>query len=174
MDWPILALLTIVLTPLGAAQPRVDVTKRFDCYPEAFNSPLTEDDCTARGCLWAETHYPREPKCIYGNNYGYAMVAGSREETSAGFRVRLNRNNLPPRYGSSPDVQEVTLDVEMLSDNVLRFKFYDASMARYEVPVPVNRPGTPATNPAYAVELVSEDGKPFGIRVTRRATGTIL
>ncbi|XP_066286149.1 maltase-glucoamylase-like [Branchiostoma lanceolatum] len=175
MALPILALLTIALTPLGTAQPRDDVTKRFDCYPEAFNSPLSAADCTARGCVWAESHSPREPKCIYGDNYGYTMVAGSREDTQNGFRVRLTRNaDLPPRYASSPDVQEVTLDVEMLSNNMLRFKFYDAATSRYEVPVPVHKPSTPATNPAYTVDLVSEAGKPFGIRVTRRATGTVL
>ncbi|XP_035682801.1 sucrase-isomaltase, intestinal-like [Branchiostoma floridae] len=175
MDLPLLALLSIILTPLGTAQPRDDVTKRFDCYPEAFNSPLSSADCIARGCLWVETHNPREPKCIYGDNYGYTMVTGSREDTSNGFRVKLSRNNgLPPRYGNSPDVQEVTLDVELLSNDMLRFKFYDAGTPRYEVPVPVHKPDTPATNPAYTVDTVSEDGKPFGIRVTRRATGTVL
>nr|XP_032830840.1 maltase-glucoamylase, intestinal-like [Petromyzon marinus]XP_032830841.1 maltase-glucoamylase, intestinal-like [Petromyzon marinus]XP_032830843.1 maltase-glucoamylase, intestinal-like [Petromyzon marinus]XP_032830844.1 maltase-glucoamylase, intestinal-like [Petromyzon marinus]XP_032830845.1 maltase-glucoamylase, intestinal-like [Petromyzon marinus]XP_032830846.1 maltase-glucoamylase, intestinal-like [Petromyzon marinus]XP_032830847.1 maltase-glucoamylase, intestinal-like [Petromyzon marinu len=145
----------------------------FDCYPEANASKST---CESRGCIWKEHTTPGMPWCIYDGGYGYEAT-GAPTPTAMGQRVVIKRNaGYPRRYhsGSNPTVETLNVDVEFFSNHSLRVKIYDPAKARYEVPVPLNKPNVPggtAASRLYHVEFVDS---PFGIRIIRKSTGKVI
>ncbi|KAI8479947.1 hypothetical protein Bbelb_423330 [Branchiostoma belcheri] len=167
-----LAVLLIALTPCGL--DAVEDNDRFDCYPD---DGATQQLCEARGCMWEETNNNKAPKCFYWAPYGY-QLNGRVQDTDLGHRATLRRLSTPARYANSPEVDSVTLDVEMHTAKRLRFKFSDSDNPRFEVRDKM--PHIPeatgkAPSPEYSVSFTqSSPEAAFSLSVTRRATGTVL
>lgn len=53
-------------------------------------------------------------------------------------------------------------------------QIYDPNNKRYEVPVPFNIPQDPAIDPSKRLYEVIVENSPFGIKVKRTSTGTIM
>ncbi|CAH1268299.1 MGAM [Branchiostoma lanceolatum] len=153
---------------LGHVMPQAP-EDRINCYPEKGAVPLQTACVSQRGCTWAnDTTHPRVPICHYPADYGYEVTSKTR--TVHGYRVQLRWRTGQSCAFSTP-VQIVTLDVEHQTNNRLRFKFYDQSNPRYEVPMDMPGPET-AASPEYEVEI--PDYGLFSIKVTRRDTDTVI
>ncbi|KAH0624124.1 hypothetical protein JD844_007538 [Phrynosoma platyrhinos] len=151
--------------------PDVIDNEKFDClpYPEA-----TQSICEARGCIWKAVSTPGIPYCYYPSDYGY--LVSNIQNSPQGLTADLNRNtSIPNPYGPrSPPVDVLRLEVKYHYNDMLQFKIYDPNQKRYEVPVPLFIPNVPESTEAdrqYEVEIVDN---PFGIRIRRKSTGTIM
>lgn len=80
----LLSVLLLLITAhflLGARVfPRLNISARFDCYPEGV---ATEELCEARGCYWDSSS---SPVCFYGPGFGYE-VNGDIRNTSYGYTI---------------------------------------------------------------------------------------
>ncbi|XP_078603226.1 sucrase-isomaltase, intestinal-like [Branchiostoma floridae x Branchiostoma japonicum] len=154
---------------LGHVMSQTPGNDRINCYPEKGAVPLQTACVSERGCTWAnDTTKPKVPICHYPADYGYEVTSKTR--TVHGYRVQLRWRTGQSCAFSTP-VQTVTLDVEHQTNNRLRFKFYDQSSPRYEVPMDMPGPDT-AASPEYEVGI--PDSGLFYINVTRRDTGTVI
>ncbi|OWF38082.1 sucrase-isomaltase, intestinal-like [Mizuhopecten yessoensis] len=147
-----------------------DGTNRIDCYPERLGGQLeaTEERCSKRKCLFHPTDSDA-PDCYFPPDYGY--TAGDEMQTATGWTVNLTWKGKAPFPNP---ISKVTFAVEMLDNAILRFKLYDPSNSRYEVPMKMNIP-TPVRRPAdprYDIIMTSKN--PFHFQVKRKSTGTIL
>ncbi|GAB6030870.1 hypothetical protein CHUAL_007705 [Chamberlinius hualienensis] len=145
-----------------------------DCYREAF---ADQSKCEARGCVWKqlgdEISAASAPWCTYPEGYGYEHDGSTVIDTPLGYILPLTRKNQPSMYGSaSPDVNNVYLSVEFWAENILRLKFYDPNVARYEVPIEISPPSARAATTDYFVTHTSNPQ--FGIAVVRNSTGTTV
>ncbi|KAG7153671.1 Maltase-glucoamylase, intestinal-like [Homarus americanus] len=106
-------------------------------------------------------------------DYGFEFVDGKVEETQKGFKTLLRKAG-SSFYGG--ELERLTFEVFLYSDDTLRVKFYQEGAARHEVPVELNLPTTGAKNPLYEVVLPHNPkaGDPFFFYVVRKGTGTIL
>lgn len=147
---------------------------KVDCYPDENSD---ESACRARGCSWAKSDGPAEPWCFYESDYGYVMnTAKGIKRTTNGMSVEIKRNTAYPRRyeKQTPTVETLQVDVRYLSNHMLNFKIFDPLEKRFEVPIQLNIPNTTGGNSdlrLYDVEFVNN---PFGIRVKRKSTGTII
>ncbi|XP_054838775.1 sucrase-isomaltase, intestinal [Eublepharis macularius] len=143
---------------------------RIDCHPYPNASP---DSCAALGCIWKETT-PGIPFCYYPPGYGYTV--NQVLYSSSGLEANLGRNGASARHSkaTTSPINTLRLEVKYHENNMLQFKIYDYSNPRYEVPVPLNLPSTPASDPMNRLYDVSIQNNPFGIQVRRRSTGTVL
>ncbi|XP_015266282.1 PREDICTED: sucrase-isomaltase, intestinal [Gekko japonicus] len=144
---------------------------RFDChpYPDA-----TQSSCEALGCTWQSTSNPGIPHCFYPPNYGYTVEQVLY--SASGLVANLGRPITSTRHAKATitPINTLRLEVKYHENNMLQFKIYDYSNERYEVPVPLNLPSTPASDPVNRLYDVSIQNNPFGIQVRRRSTGTVL
>ncbi|XP_069474583.1 sucrase-isomaltase, intestinal [Ambystoma mexicanum] len=144
--------------------------ERFDCYPD---ENANQASCEARNCIWKPaTGSSKAPYCYYYSNHGYAV--SNIQNTPLGVTADLNNPVNVSRYGaSSPSINTLRLEVKFHDDNLLQFKIYDPSKARYEVPVPLNTPNSPQATAErlYDVTILNN---PFGIQIRRRSTGTVI
>uniref|UniRef100_A0A8C9TBY6 Maltase n=1 Tax=Scleropages formosus TaxID=113540 RepID=A0A8C9TBY6_SCLFO len=140
----------------------VSETERFDCHPEEGSDA---DKCLARGCIWnvSENVLPGE------------TLAVSPTPDTTGWSFEIQRN---ARYRSqrleSPDINTLRVEIKYLSADMLQFKIYDPANKRYEVPVPLNIPPTPEADPNKRLYDVEVNEQPFGIKVIRKSTGTVI
>ncbi|XP_077979667.1 sucrase-isomaltase, intestinal-like [Glandiceps talaboti] len=141
--------------------------ERFDCHPE---DGATEAGCSARECIWDDSPGSTgPPHCYYPADYGAYRLLGTPQEMTWGYRVRLQRLDVPTMFGK--DAIEVLLDLEYQQQDRLRFKFYDPLNPRYEVPVEMPSPLIKAGNPLYDVQFVNE---PFSMQIIRIETNEVL
>ncbi|XP_071117585.1 maltase-glucoamylase-like isoform X2 [Haliotis cracherodii] len=149
-----------------------DYTK-IDCYPEVQGRVVTvnETSCNERHCIFTVAEDTSVPECYFPQtNYGY-RVSGLVEQTTLGFRIPLTRiESSPGPFGK--DINNLTFEVEELDNHLLRFKFYDPSSSRYEVPVPLELPNTRATEPWYRLDITNNDT--FAFRIIRHSSGAVL
>ncbi|XP_020659956.3 lysosomal alpha-glucosidase [Pogona vitticeps] len=144
---------------------------RFDCYPER-NVVVTRELCEGRGCCFVDSQQGSGatsgvPWCFYPPDFP-SYTLGSVNETElgmVGFLTRKTKTYYPK------DIEKLQLSVEFETDARLHVKITDASSPRYEVPLDVPTAKKKAENPVYAVEFSKE---PFGLIVTRKASGTVL
>lgn len=139
---------------------------RFDCHPEP---DATEQSCVALGCNWEPTTAAGVPYCYYPPNAGYTV--SQIQYTSSGLTADLGGSS--PKVSPTP-IDTLRLEVKYHENHMLQFKIYDYSNSRYEVPVPLNIPSTPASTPENRLYDVSIQNNPFGIQVRRRSTGTVI
>ncbi|XP_050821721.1 sucrase-isomaltase, intestinal [Gopherus flavomarginatus] len=149
----------------------VEDNEKFNCYPD---SGASEENCTARGCIWEVVSNSLVPSCYYPSNYGYSV--SNIQNTASGLTADLSRDpSIPDRYGDrSPPINTLRLEVKYHDDNMLQFKIYDANNKRYEVPVPLFLPSTPTSTEAGRLYQVTIKNNPFGIQIQRKRTGTII
>ncbi|XP_033884004.3 sucrase-isomaltase, intestinal [Acipenser ruthenus] len=145
--------------------------ERFDCYPEDNSNQAA---CEARGCIWKTANTPGVPWCFYPRDYGY--ITNPVTNTSEGLSFQIKRNTAhPKRYtDQSPTIETLQVDVKYLDNYILQFKIYDPNNKRYEVPVPFNIPQDPTIDPSKRLYEVIVENSPFGIKVKRTSTGTII
>ncbi|KAK7100862.1 hypothetical protein V1264_023730 [Littorina saxatilis] len=155
----------------------MNVEERVDCFPDA-RSPavnLTQEACQQRGCQFDEeaaTSKTGSVVCFYSaDEGGLRYNVSRREDTQHGFKLHLTASGPYPFGGNftSP-----VLDVQMLSNQLLRLTFDDAGAVppRYRVPTNINIPTTGANNPLYTFNVTDQDILSFVI--IRKATGTVI
>uniref|UniRef100_A0A672PCA1 alpha-glucosidase n=2 Tax=Sinocyclocheilus grahami TaxID=75366 RepID=A0A672PCA1_SINGR len=141
-------------------------SRHFDCHPEAGSD---QAKCEARGCIWEvrERRYSISDPCIRKD---YNVV-----ETASGITVDLERNTaFPSQRSQSRDISKLRVEITYLSGKSLRWKIFDPSNARYEVPVPLDLPAMPETEENNRLYRVQINNKPFGIQVIRKDTQEII
>ncbi|KAM6442830.1 sucrase-isomaltase, intestinal [Liasis olivaceus] len=144
---------------------------RFDCHPEQNPSKAK---CEALGCIWNTSAVHGAPYCYYPPDNGYAV--DQIEYTSSGLTANLHSNHGSVRLSGLqvPLIDRLHLEVKYHENNMLQFKIYDSSKKRFEVPVPLNLPQTPASTLENRLYEVSIQNRPFGIQVRRKSTGTVI
>uniref|UniRef100_A0A803U0F6 Maltase n=1 Tax=Anolis carolinensis TaxID=28377 RepID=A0A803U0F6_ANOCA len=143
---------------------------KFDCYPY---QDATQANCQA--LVWfCISSLSRVPYCYFHNNAGYTV--DKVQYTSSGFTADLStsqRSFRSAKLAITP-INTLRLEVKYHENHMLQFKIFDYSNKRYEVPVPLNLPSTPASTPENRLYDVSVQNNPFGIQIQRRSTGTVI
>ncbi len=113
--------------------PAITVADRIDCYPEAEAkfSGFSKTACLARNCLFDDAAGPGGIPCYFPPNYGYRLQ-GTEQQTPNGIRLRLKRNQAIKSPFPEP-IENVLLDVQYYTNDIIRFKLCDADNQRYEV-----------------------------------------
>uniref|UniRef100_A0A8C4SG27 Alpha glucosidase 2 n=1 Tax=Erpetoichthys calabaricus TaxID=27687 RepID=A0A8C4SG27_ERPCA len=146
----------------------IEVSHRFDCYPER-QVVVTQDLCQARGCCFIQMP-PTEkgvPWCFYPPDFpSYAL--DSLVDTDLGFMGNLVRKN---ETYYPKDVKNLQLDIMYETNTRLHVKVTDSSSKRFEVPISVPNATKKAIGPEYVVEFSKQ---PFGLIVKRLSSGTVL
>jgi hypothetical protein len=106
---------------------------RIDCYPEAESnfSNYSKESCLARGCLYDGDAQSGAIQCYLQPNYGYTLQK-IEQQTNTSLRLKLERNKKVPSMFPAP-IENVILEVQHYTNDILRFKLYDADHQRYEV-----------------------------------------
>ncbi|XP_057203640.1 sucrase-isomaltase, intestinal [Triplophysa rosa] len=153
--------------PIVPECPNIPQGERVDCFPDAGAS---QQKCLARGCCWRPLDEANIPWCFFSKNHGYTVVSEHKPD-STHIEARLQRMNAPSLFGA--DIEELTFQAEMQTENRLRFKITDAKQSRFEVPHEhVKPPSGPPTRPLnYELELIQ---KPFGLRVWRTSPRKVV
>ena len=129
--------LSILVIPIVGMSSKIRVrrqtqtTGRIDCYPEseAVYSNFSQATCLARGCLYDSSSV--DVPCYLPPNYGY-IIQGNEKTTPNGIQLSLTRNSAVMSPFPQP-IENVTLDVTYYTNDIIRFKLYDANNSRYEV-----------------------------------------
>ncbi|XP_012576239.1 PREDICTED: maltase-glucoamylase, intestinal [Condylura cristata] len=142
--------------------------EKIDCYPDEHGA--SQSSCVSRGCVWKESSVAGVPFCYFVNElYSVRNIQYDSHGASAVLSLKPSSNAYA--FPSTP-VSPLHLKVTFHKDHMLQFKIYDPNNKRYEVPVPLNLPTVPSSTTEsrlYDV-LITED--PFGIKISRRSTGT--
>ena len=99
-----------------------DELRRIDCYPESAwgVDMMTPDSCQDRGCVYQASTNAGVPWCyVPQTDYGYRVTQGPIA-TPLGERWILRRKNTWGIYDEN--FENVTFDIEMWDDNMLRFQ----------------------------------------------------
>lgn len=106
---------------------------RIDCYPESESpySNYSKQSCLARHCLYDDKAIASEIQCYFSPNYGY-ILQNSTKQTKNIFKFHLKRNEAIDSIFPEP-IENVLLEVQYYTNDIIRFKLYDADKQRYEV-----------------------------------------
>uniref|UniRef100_A0A4W3K2V3 alpha-glucosidase n=1 Tax=Callorhinchus milii TaxID=7868 RepID=A0A4W3K2V3_CALMI len=140
---------------------------RINCFPDGG---ATLKKCEERGCCWKPIEDRNVPWCFFSKNQGYT-AQNNQVKTRAGFQVHLKRMPSPFPFGNV--VENLVLTGEEQTENRFRFKITDSSKRRFEVDHENIKPftGKAVSNPNYEVSV---NQNPFGIKITRKSTKTVL
>ncbi|XP_069853479.1 probable maltase-glucoamylase 2 [Dipodomys merriami] len=162
--------------------------EKFNCYPE--DPAVSEASCRQRGCLWEYTAAPGVPSCYYDTIAAYA--ASNIQYWSTGITTDLTlleapesaRTAVPPSKPAaaatriseslSAKISSLKLNVTYHTETMLQVKIYDPTTKRYEVPVPLNTPSSPAGSPENCLYDVRVQTNPFGIQIRRKNSSTVI
>ncbi|KAJ8410764.1 hypothetical protein AAFF_G00187210 [Aldrovandia affinis] len=145
--------------------------EKFNCHPEDDSDRAK---CKARGCIWEESLVPGVPWCFYPSDYGYTVDTVEVNGSGMSFDIHRNIKHQAARRTESPDIDHLRVEIRYLSDHMLQFKVFDPANKRFEVPVPLDVPSTPATDESTRLYEVTVEMLPFGIKVVRKRTGTVI
>ncbi|XP_064615500.1 maltase-glucoamylase-like isoform X2 [Liolophura sinensis] len=134
----------------------------------------TKSKCESLGCVWRNMDEKGAPKCQFPAGYGYKLV-GDPIETDLGVDYVLSRTDSKPLYENV--IQTVLLQVEFLSESILRLKFKDNNTERFEIPetaLPIDQPdaAVPDADRKYNISITMEPQ--FGVVIIRRDTGVVV
>ncbi|CAF2718675.1 unnamed protein product [Rotaria sp. Silwood2] len=171
--------LAIILIPIIVISVKTrrssSATQRIDCYPEIKSkfSNYSKEACLKRNCLFDKSPSPNVTQCYLNPAYGY--IFQQEEQTKTGIRVKLRRNQAIASMFPEP-IDNVVLDVQYYTNDILRFKLYDDDNQRYEVPIPLTDPLDHTLSPQYEFTYSSNvlPHNLFSFVVKRRASETIL
>ncbi|NWR83956.1 MGA protein, partial [Furnarius figulus] len=152
-------------------QQHLSVNERFNCYP---SPDATKEKCEQLGCAWEETSNPDIPSCYYSSATPYFL--DNLHYSTGGVTADLTLDSARSRAGEGPTapISTLRLEVKYHLKNMLQFKIYDSQHPRYEVPVPLNLPSSPVNLGQDRLYELGLQIKPFGIRIQRRGTGTVI
>ena len=178
----ILSLLVIIILIISTISARRTTSKRkefnerIDCYPEAESvySNFSREACLARNCLYDNQANSNSIQCYLPPNYGY-ILQNSPEKTSNGLRVKLKRNSAVNSMFQQP-IENVLLDVQYYTNNIIRFKLMDADQQRYEVPIPLKSADEEVSSPQYEFSYSSDRSRDniFSFVIKRRDNQAVL
>ncbi|XP_006861321.1 PREDICTED: maltase-glucoamylase, intestinal [Chrysochloris asiatica] len=143
---------------------------KIDCYPDEQGA--SPENCMARGCVWEESATTGVPFCYISNDlYSVSNIQYSADGATADISLKdfPHANAFP-----STPVASLRLAVTYHKNDMLQFKIYDPNNKRYEVPVPLNKPGTPSSTSGGRLYEVMIKENPFGIQIRRKSTGNII
>ncbi|OQS00229.1 lysosomal alpha-glucosidase, partial [Thraustotheca clavata] len=151
--------------PSTSACSAVSKSSRMACRnPRYFVYPNSSSMCEKMGCCFDSSSL----ECFQPRFTGYTLEPTSWVESSEGIQARLLLpNNLRGPFGN--DIRELQLNVFTFEDQV-RVRITDPAFPRYEVPTKLHLPAA-STNRSYDVHMTAS---PFGIAITRKATGETL
>uniref|UniRef100_A0A5F9DBU7 Sucrase-isomaltase, intestinal n=1 Tax=Oryctolagus cuniculus TaxID=9986 RepID=A0A5F9DBU7_RABIT len=144
--------------------------EKIDCYPD--EQGVSADNCVARGCVWEVTSSPGVPFCYFVNDL-YSVSNVQYHSDGASADISLKSSVEANAFPSTP-VNPLRLQVTYHKNEMLQFKIYDPNNSRYEVPVPLNLPGVPASSPESRLYEVSIGENPFGVVIRRKSTGAVI
>ncbi|CAF3879344.1 unnamed protein product [Rotaria magnacalcarata] len=123
--------------------------ERIDCFPEREStySSYSKEACLARNCLFDENASPDAIQCFLRPNYGY-IVQSDVQQTENGMRLRLQRNQAIASMFPEP-INNVILEIQYYTNDIIRFKLYDEDNQRYEVPIPLASRSDQVSSPQY-------------------------
>ena len=106
---------------------------RIDCYPENESpySNYSKESCLARNCLYDDKANSSVIQCYLSPNYGY-ILQNSVKQTNNILQLELRRNEAIDSMFPEP-IDNVILEVQYYTNDIIRFKLYDANERRYEV-----------------------------------------
>ena len=110
-----------------------EFSQRIDCFPEAETkfSSYSKENCLKRQCLFDEWSPPGIVQCYLNPKYGY-LLKEDPQVLPNGIRLRLQRNQAVGSMFSDP-IENVILDVQYYSNEIVRFQLYDEDHERYQV-----------------------------------------
>ncbi|KAK2509748.1 hypothetical protein MC885_012888 [Smutsia gigantea] len=149
--------------------------EKFNCYPE--DPRASQKSCEQRGCLWEHTTVPGVPPCYYDTIPNY--VASNIQYLPTGITTDLTHVLAPEAAQAASDplsarIHFLRLNVTYHTESMLQFKIYDPANKRYEVPVSLNTPSSPAGFPENRLYDVSLQTNPFGIQIRRKSSNTVI
>ncbi|NXC03388.1 MGA protein, partial [Orthonyx spaldingii] len=149
----------------------LNVNERFDCHP---GPDATREKCEQLGCSWEVSSNPAVPACFYSSNNPYYISSLNYSSTGIVATLKLNSFKARANEASTAPISTLQLEVKYHLNNMLQFKIYDYQSPRYEVPVPLNLPSSPMSTNRERLYDVSLQIKPFGIKIRRKSTQTII
>ena len=190
MRWLLLLIVLQVFAAKGWAE---NLNSRLDCYIESKTNLMTyfylilyyisddfqvnENSCKERLCIWDRTSRPQGiPICyIDTEKVGYHLNGEVKKRASgldADLKVKDTSHKL---LKSSPQIENLKLSVDFLTEKILRFKIFDPNNKRYEVPVQFNliKKGVKEENEAkrrYSVDVREDSKHGFQLTVERKDT----
>ncbi|OXB62287.1 hypothetical protein ASZ78_012335 [Callipepla squamata] len=148
------------------------INERFDCYP-GINP--TQEKCEQLGCVWDQApSIPNSPSCYFASDNAYSIDEVEYSSTGLAANLILNNPSTRANENYTAPIGTLRLEVKYHNNYMLQFKIYDYQNARYEVPIELNLPTTPTSTAEGRLYDVSVQKKPFGIRVRRKSTGTVI
>jgi hypothetical protein len=114
-------------------QDSTPINERINCYPESVSnfSSFSKELCLARNCLYDDDANSDQIRCYLSSNYGY-ILQDFPQDIHNGLRLKLKRNSAVNSMFKQP-IENVFLDVQYYTNDIIRFKLYDADNKRYEV-----------------------------------------
>ncbi|KAF0688803.1 Aste57867_19625 [Aphanomyces stellatus] len=154
------------VAPSKASCAAVTSVSRAACRnPRYFLNPSNASTCAALGCCFDGT------ECFQPAFAGYELKPSSWVPTDTGYTGTLV---LPPsvRGPFGNDIRELRIDVTTDAADQVRVRILDPAFPRYEVPLPLHRASSSSsTDRLYDVSVTAA---PFGLAITRKATGETL
>ncbi|KAF0688809.1 Aste57867_19631 [Aphanomyces stellatus] len=157
--------------PVESTCSVVPLPSRMACRNPYFSVNITDAaTCSSIGCCFdaatTSCYQPAVP-------HGYDLT--SWRETSSGYvgTLRLPAGARGP-FGN--DIPDLVVDVRFDTDARVRVRILDPSFQRYEVPLALHHMTDRRSAVASPTRLydVSVTPSPFGLAITRRATGAVL
>jgi len=150
--------------------------ERIDCYPDSISpfSNYSKESCLARNCLFDDQANRDEIQCYLSPNYGY-ILQDSPIEIENGLRLKLKRN-IEVNSMFEQVIENVFLDVQYYTNEIIRFKFYDADRQRYEVPIELKSPLDKVSSQKYEFLYSKNSSRDelFSFKIKRRNTNVVL
>jgi len=107
--------------------------RRINCYPEIESSysNYSKESCLARNCLYDDNANSSIIQCYLSPNYGY-ILQNVIKQTKNIFKFKLKRNKKVNSMFIEP-IENVIFQIQYYTNDIIRFKFYDADKQRYQV-----------------------------------------
>lgn len=148
--------------------------EKIDCYPDLDDKDYVsaQKECQRRGCIWKDANHNHVPIChINKTRHGYSKVNNTASQD--GETVDLLWKNQSDLFGGN--IHNVQLQIQQVTENVLRLKYVDATMNRYEVPVSFNTSiARIKQDNDYSVEYGEDMYGTFFVKVRRHSTNTTI
>ncbi|CAF1350959.1 unnamed protein product [Rotaria sp. Silwood1] len=132
------------------------INPRINCYPEIESpySNYSKESCLARNCLYDDEANASVIQCYLSPNYGY-ILRNFTEQTNNTLKLELKRNQAIDSMFPEP-MENVILEIQYYTNDIIRFKLYDADKKRYEVPIPITPSPGKIDSPQYEFNYSSD------------------
>jgi len=103
---------------------------RLDCYPDSISafSKYSKESCLSRNCLYDDQANSSTIQCYIPPSYGYILQNQNQNQ----LKFYLKRNQALQSLYPEP-IENVILEVQYYTNDIIRFRIYDADQQRYEV-----------------------------------------